>query len=121
MKKILINFSFSLIISLLFGLIICFILALLKQNNIVNNNFVNIVINIFSILLFFLFGFLFSIKQKRLGLLNGLALVLINVFLYFILSVVNISTSPIFMVVFRSLAILLGSIFGVNIFRNDQI
>lgn len=121
MKKILFNFSMSAFICILLGIIVSLILALLKTNHAISGNAIGICVTTLSILLFFLFGFIFSLKQKKRGLINGLALILFYLALYFIFASLDLTDTPVYLTVSRNAAILLGSLFGVNIAsRNGQ-
>ena len=82
MKKSIFNFSMSLIITILLGIIISLILAILKKNNIINSNICEICIISLSIIVFFILGFIFSFKQKKRGLLNGLVLIALYFIIY---------------------------------------
>lgn len=120
MKKTLSNFSISLIISILFGIIISLILAILKTNNTINSNVAGICISVLSISTFFIFGFIFSLKQRKRGLLNGIILITIYLLIYFIVNTFNQSTTPIYVTISRNAALMLGSLFGVNIVSKDD-
>lgn len=120
MKQTLSNFSISLIISILFGIITSLILAILKTNNSITNNVAQISISVVSIAIFFLFGFIFSVKQRKRGLLNGLILITIYLLIYFITNSFYPSTTPLYITISRNGAIMLGSLFGVNIASKDD-
>lgn len=115
MKKSLFNFSISLISTLLLGIIISLILAILKNNNWISGNAINICTTSLSIIAFFIFGFIFSFKQKKGGLLNSLLLTIIYLIVYFITKSLNDVSTPVYLVISRIVAIILGSIFGVNL------
>ena len=118
MKKSIFNFSMSLIITILLGIIISLILAILKKNNIINSN---ICIISLSIIVFFILGFIFSFKQKKRGLLNGLVLIALYFIIYFIVNSLMENTTPIYLTICRPVAIMFGSLFGVNLSpKNDQ-
>lgn len=121
MKKSIFNFSMSLIITILLGIIISLILAILKKNNIINSNICEICIISLSIIVFFILGFIFSFKQKKRGLLNGLVLIALYFIIYFIVNSLMENTTPIYLTICRPVAIMFGSLFGVNLSsKNDQ-
>ena len=121
MKKSIFNFSMSLIITILLGIIISLILAILKKNNIINSNICEICIISLSIIAFFILGFIFSFKQKKRGLLNGLVLIALYFIIYFIVNSLMEKTTPIYLTICRPVAIMFGSLFGVNLSpKNDQ-
>lgn len=121
MKKTILHLSISIISSLLLAIIISFILAILKVNNIVNSSSVEIILNILTVIIFFLMGFIFSLMQKKRGLLNALFIVLIYLFLFFITQTLSPKNINYLTMIFRIIAVIFGSIFGVNLIsRNDQ-
>lgn len=120
MKQTLSNFSISFFISILLGIICSLVLAILKSNNAIDANISNICINVLSILVFFVFGFIFSIKQRKRGLLNGLILISIYLLIYFIFIQFSESTTPIYLTISRIAAIMFGSLFGVNLVSKDD-
>jgi len=121
MKKTILHLSISIISSLLLAIIISFILAILKVNNIVNSSSVEIILNILTVVIFFLMGFIFSLMQKKRGLLNALFIVLIYLFLFFITQTLSPKNINYLTMIFRIIAVIFGSIFGVNLIsRNDQ-
>lgn len=120
MKKTLFNFSMSLIITILLGIIISLVLALLKNNDVIENNIAEICITSLSIIVFFIFGFVFSFKQKKRGIINGLFLILLYFIVYFIVNSFSENTTPLYLTISRPVAIMLGSIFGVNLTKSDQ-
>ena len=58
---------------------------------------------------------MFSFMQKKKGLLNGLILIVLYLIIYFICKSFIETNTPIYLTISRNLAILLGSVFGVNI------
>ena len=120
MKQTLSNFSISLFISILLGIISSLVLAILKSNNAIDANMSNICINVLSIVVFFVFGFIFSIKQRKKGLLNGLILTCMYLLFYFIIIKFSETTTPTYLTISRIVAIMLGSLFGVNLVNKDD-
>ena len=120
MKQTLSNFSISLFISILLGIISSLVLAILKSNNAIDANMSNICINVLSIVVFFVFGFIFSIKQRKKGLLNGLILTCMYLLVYFIIIQFSETTTPTYLTISRIVAIMLGSLFGVNLVNKDD-
>ena len=122
MKKTLLNLSISIISSLLCSIIIAFILSLLKVNNVLNSQSVDVIINVLTVIMFFVMGLLFSILQKKRGLLNALLITLVYLFIFFITQTLFPKDINYLTLIFRILAIIFGSIFGVNLIsKNDQI
>lgn len=115
MKKTILNFSISFFSCLIFSIIFSLVLAILKNNNTITIGTANTMLTILSVLIFFIFGFLFSFKQKKRGIINALFLIALYLIVYFILKGLDKVTTPIYMIAARSGAILLGSLFGVNI------
>ena len=115
MKKTFFNFSISLFSSIILGIVCSLILAILKNNNSISSNVATFCINFLSIIIFFVLGFMFSFMQKKKGLLNGLILIVLYLIIYFICKSFIETNTPIYLTISRNLAILLGSVFGVNI------
>lgn len=121
MKKTLFNFSMSFFICFILGVLIALLLAILKTNNALSAQAADICISSLSVVVFFLFGFIFSFRQKKRGLLNGLLLIAFYVAIYFILKSFGNASSPVYLTVSRGAAILIGSLFGVNLSpKSDQ-
>lgn len=121
MKKTFLNLSISIISCILFSIIIAFILTLLKINNVLNSNSVDIIINVITVIMFFLMGLLFSLLQKKRGLLNALLIIAVYLFIFFITQTLFPKNINYLTLSFRILAIIFGSIFGVNLIsKNDQ-
>ena len=122
MKKTLLNLSISIISSILCSIIIAFILSLLKVNNVLNSQSVDVIINVLTVIMFFVMGLLFSILQKKRGLLNALLITLVYLFIFFITQTLFPKDINYLTLIFRIVAIIFGSIFGVNLIsKNDQI
>ena len=120
MKQTLSNFSISFFISIFLGIACSLILAILKSNNAISANVSNICINVLSILLFFVFGFIFSIKQRKRGLLNGLILISLYLIVDFIFIQFSESKTPLYLTISRIASIMIGSLFGVNLVSKDD-
>lgn len=121
MKKTFLNLSISIISCILFSIIIAFILTLLKINNVLNSNSVDVIINVITVIMFFLMGLLFSLLQKKRGLLNALLIIAVYLFIFFITQTLFPKNINYLTLSFRILAIIFGSIFGVNLIsKNDQ-
>ena len=121
MKKPFLNLSISIISCILFSIIIAFILTLLKINNVLNSNSVDVIINVITVIMFFLMGLLFSLLQKKRGLLNALLIIAVYLFIFFITQTLFPKNINYLTLSFRILAIIFGSIFGVNLIsKNDQ-
>ena len=121
MKKTFLNLSISIISCILFSIIIAFILTLLRINNVLNSNSVDVIINVITVIMFFLMGLLFSLLQKKRGLLNALLIIAVYLFIFFITQTLFPKNINYLTLSFRILAIIFGSIFGVNLIsKNDQ-
>ena len=120
MKNKLINFSISTIIVFISGLIVTLIISLLSNFNIINIKTNDILMICLSLILFFVFGFIYGFKEKKRGLINGLLLSILYKAFLFILKKLNptFEYSSIYITIARVSLIVLGSVVGVNINRD---
>lgn len=119
MKHKLINFSISTLIVFILGTLLTFVFSLLASLNVYSMNVNdNIMIGV-SMLLFFLFGFIFGIKEKRRGILNGIFLSILYLGFLFLFKSINpdYQYSNWYIIASRCSLIILGSIIGVNVNR----
>ena len=117
MKNKLINFSITTLIIFILSLVFSFIITLLSSFSLINIKTNDILIIIISMILFFLFGLIFGIKEKKRGLLNGLILVLLYLGFMFSFKLLNptFTYSSIYITLARCSLLILGSVIGVNI------
>ncbi len=117
MKRTLINFIISILITFIPTIIFILTVTLLSYNQIINNNNLSIITAIGSIIAFFILSFIFSLKQKNHGLLHGIVLSLIYIVILVIFHQYN---SNLYIQVARIGALLLGSIIGVNLTHQED-
>lgn len=117
MKQKIINLSLTFVSMFILGVVLALSISTLTYFQIINVSLNDNLILIFSLLLFFLVGFIFGIKEKKKGLLNGLLLTIIYLISIFTLKVISDSYqySSIYIILTRSLLIIIGCIIGVNI------
>ena len=122
MKNSLINFSVSLLVSFIIGLLFSLIITILKMTLNLDPFVITIIYNILSYIPFFVFGFLFSYKMKKRGIINGLLCSLFYLLIILIFNLFKAETSPIYIIAIRTFLIIISSIIGVNLsVKNDQI
>lgn len=121
MKNKLINFSITTLIVSILGMLLTLITSLLCTFNVINITVNDYILIGISLIMFFLFGFIYGIKEKRKGLLNGLLLIIIYLGFMFTFKALNPSFtySSWYITLSRCSLILLGSLFGVNISNHD--
>ena len=121
MKNKLINFSITTIFVSILGMISTIIVSLLTSFNVLPININDIVMIALSMILFFLFGLIFGIKEKRRGLINGLFLTILYLGFMFSFKALNPSFeySSWYINLARCSLIILGSLIGVNITNRD--
>lgn len=117
MKQKIINLSLTFVSMFILGVVLALSISTLTYFQIISVSLNDNLILIFSLLLFFLVGFIFGIKEKKKGLLNGLLLTIIYLISIFTLKVISDSYqySSIYIILTRSLLIIIGCIIGVNI------
>ena len=116
MKNKLINFSITTIVISILGVILTLIISLLSSLNIINNQINDIIMISLSLVLFFLYGFIFGLKEKKRGLINGLLIVVIYLIFNYTFKLIypQISHSSWYIVLARCSLIVLGTLIGVN-------
>lgn len=117
MKKTLLNFSISILITFIPGLLLVLLFTFLTQQNIIALNYNNIIIYTLSSICFLVFSFIFALKEKSHGLLHGLILSLIYILLFLIIVKEKDLLEIVFLIV-RSLCLIIGSLLGVNLAKN---
>ena len=117
MKKTLLNFSIAFLFVLIPTFLIILTLSILTYNGLLSFSISKTILYISSILLFFLFSFIYGIKIKHHGLLHGVILIL----LYLAISLLLIkSDMSIFIIIAKCLCLLFGTISGVNISNRKE-
>ncbi len=115
MKKTLLNFSISLLLLLIPTFLIILLITFLTTSYNLPYMYGKIIVQIASIVLLFLFAFIFAKKQKNHGIFHGLLLV----GLYLLVSLLIIKyESNYLLIASKCLALLFGSIIGVNFSKN---
>ena len=119
MKNKLVNFSISTLIVFISGLVVTLVLSLLSNFNVINIRTNDLIMIIMSLVLFFLFGFIYGLKEKKRGLINGLFLSILYIGFVFFLKKINptFEYSSIYITIARISLIVLGCVVGVNINR----
>ena len=121
MKNSLLNFSVSLLVSFIIGILITLIVVTLKLTTNMDATLFSILQNALSFIPFFILGFLYSYKNKKRGILNGLLCIFFYVLTVIIFNLFKVETSPIYIIIIRCILMLLSSIIGVNVaFKIDQ-
>lgn len=115
MKKTLLNFSISLLIILIPTILITILITYMTTNGSLSYSYGKIIMNIASIILLFLFAFIFLKKQKSHGLFHGLILVIL--FLAISLLLIKSETNYL-LIISKCLSLLFGAIVGVNYSKN---
>ncbi len=118
MKKSLLNFIMSFLLIFIPSILIVLLVTYLNNINVINYKTSNIIIYTLSSISFFFFGLLLSIKEKSHGFIRGLILTLIYILVFFIVAKKKEVFNILFLVV-RSIALMLGSILGVNFIKNN--
>ena len=117
MKKKFLKFIMPLLIFIITGLVITFLVSYLDYKEIIKPLTSNIILYSSSAILFFLFSFYLGMKAKKRGLLIGITLLLI----YFLFNVTFKGITSLFVLsnlllfITKSLALIFGSVLGVNL------
>ena len=112
MKNKIINLSITTIIIFILGIILTLITSLLTNFNIINSKTNDLI-------LIFVYGFIFGLKEKKRGLLNGLLLSLLYLIISYTFKLINpsLNYSSIYILIGRISLLILGNVIGVNISR----
>lgn len=121
MKNKLFNFSITTILVTILGMTLTVIVSLLTTFNLIPVNVNDIVMIALSMILFFLYGLIFGIKEKRRGLINGLLIVFLYLGFMFTFKALNknFEYSSWYIILAKCCLIILGSLIGVNISNRD--
>ena len=117
MKQKLTNISLTFLSIIILGVVFSLIVSLLSTLKIISIQVNDNLLLGLSLGLFFLLGLIFGLIEKKKGLLNGLLLTIIYLISIFTLKVISDSYqySSIYIILTRSLLIIIGCIIGVNI------
>ena len=119
MKNKIINLSITTIIIFILGIILTLITSLLTNFNIINSKTNDLILIFISLILFFVYGFIFGLKEKKRGILNGLLLSLLYLIISYTFKLINpsLNYSSIYILIGRISLLILGNVIGVNISR----
>jgi putative membrane protein (TIGR04086 family) len=109
MNSIFKSYALSLLFIFISILINALVLTILNINNLISYKTSNIIIAISSNVIFFISSLLLGMKIKKKGLINGIILSLIYIFISSLIGLY------IYNAIIKSLLITIGSIIGVNI------
>ncbi|MCI5745964.1 MAG: hypothetical protein MR270_06765 [Erysipelotrichaceae bacterium] len=117
MKKIIISLSFSLLSLLIFTLLFSVIISSFQYYKQVKIS--PVLIEILSIVIFALAGFIFGLINKKQGLIGSSIFILVYIifiiFYYFILKVKEINAINYLYALFKCLSYCIGSVIAVNL------
>lgn len=122
MKQKLTNISLTFLLIIILGIIFALTTSMLTYFQIISINVNDNIVLILSLFLFFLLGFIFGLIEKKKGLLNGLLLVSIYLLTIFSFKIINqnFTFTSIYIILTRSLLIIIGCIIGVNVKRRKE-
>ena len=117
MKQKLTNISLTFLSIIILGVVFSLIVSLLSTLKIISIQVNDNLLLGLSLGLFFLLGLIFGLIEKKKGRLNGLLLTMIYLILFYTLNLINkdYELSSIYIILSRSLLIIVGCILGVNI------
>ena len=123
MKRKFTNISLSFISVIILGVILSLTISLLSSLQVISITVNDNLLLALSLVLFFVMGLIFGLVEKKKGLLNGLLLTCIYLIIIYSIKLINKSYefSSIYIVLTRSLLIIIGCIIGVNIKRRKEI
>ena len=123
MKRKFANISLSFISVIILGVILSLTISLLSSLQVISITVNDNLLLALSLVLFFVMGLIFGLVEKKKGLLNGLLLTCIYLIVIYSIKLINKSYefSSIYIVLTRSLLIIIGCIIGVNIKRRKEI
>lgn len=123
MKRKFANISLSFISVIILGVILSLTISLLSSLQVISITVNDNLLLALSLVLFFVMGLIFGLVEKKKGLLNGLLLTCIYLIIIYSIKLINKSYefSSIYIVLTRSLLIIIGCIIGVNIKRRKEI
>lgn len=122
MKQKLTNISLTFLTIIILGVVFSLIVSLLSTLKIISIQLNDNLLLGLSLGLFFMLGLIFGLIEKKKGLLNGLLLTMIYLILIYTLNLINkdYKISSIYIILSRSLLIIVGCILGVNIKSRKQ-
>ena len=117
MKRKFANISLSFISVIILGVILSLTISLLSSLQVISITVNDNLLLALSLVLFFVMGLIFGLVEKKKGLLNGLLLTCIYLIVIYSIKLINkdYQISSIYIVLTRSLLIIIGCIIGVNI------
>lgn len=123
MKRKFANISLSFISVIILGVILSLTISLLSSLQVISITVNDNLLLALSLVLFFVMGLIFGLVEKKKGLLNGLLLTCIYLIIIYSIKLINKSYefSSIYIVLTRSLLIIIGCIIGVNIKKRKEI
>ena len=124
MKRKLTNISISFILVIILGVILSLVISLLSALNVISITLNDNLLLGVSLFLFFLLGLFFGLQEKKKGLFNGLLITVIYLIIIYSLKLLSkeYEISSIYIIITRSLLIVIGCIVGVNLkSRSNQI
>ena len=123
MKRKFANISLSFISVIIIGVILSLTISLLSSLQVISITVNDNLLLALSLVLFFVMGLIFGLVEKKKGLLNGLLLTCIYLIVIYSIKLINknYEFSSIYIVLTRSLLIIIGCIIGVNIKRRKEI
>ena len=124
MKRKLTNISISFILVIILGVILSLVISLLSALNVISITLNDNLLLGVSLFLFFLLGLFFGLQEKKKGLFNGLLITVIYLIIIYSLKFLSkeYEISSIYIIITRSLLIVIGCIVGVNLkSRSNQI
>lgn len=123
MKRKFANISLSFISVIILGVILSLTISLLSSLQVISITVNDNLLLALSLVLFFIMGLIFGLVEKKKGLLNGLLLTCIYLIIIYSIKLINknYEFSSIYIVLTRSLLIIIGCIIGVNIKRRKEI
>ena len=117
MKKVIINYLFSLMFLVVLSFLTSIVISLIAFNKDININ--KIIIIVISFLVFIGTGIFFGFLNKKQGLLRGIILALIYglmvAIFYLFIDKINADNSTYIISIAKAFALIFGSIIGVNL------
>ena len=123
MKRKFTNISLTFISVIILGVILSLTISLLSSLQVISITLNDNLLLALSLVLFFVMGLIYGLVEKKKGLLNGLLLTCIYLIVIYSIKLINkdYEISSIYIVLTRSLLIIIGCIIGVNINHKKKI
>lgn len=118
MKKSLLNFIMSFLITFIPMLLLVLIFTFLNYQQIIEYKLTMIIIYTLSSLFYFFFTLLLSKKEKSHGFIRGLIITSVYILLFLIIVQEKNILNSLFLII-KSVALMLGSILGVNLVKEN--